>query len=249
MAANMSLIPKKTGSHHYVATNFSLDVSSNSTKEAHALVKWKASLQVHSRSLLHSWSLSSVNATKISLCTWSGIHCNHARRAVGINLTSISLNGTLLEFSFSSFPHLAYLDLYNNELFVLHISRNRLNGSTPHEMGQLTFLNHLTLDSIFLDDLIPRSLGNLTNVVFLYLYNNSFSGSIPKEIGNLKSLFDLELSINQLSGAILLGKNQAPRSRSATTTPVRSRSVTTTLVRSRTVTNDLPGYDSGSICT
>ncbi|KAK9183298.1 hypothetical protein WN944_026449 [Citrus x changshan-huyou] len=37
----------------------------------------------------------------------------------------------------------------------------------------------------------------------------------------------------------------APRSRSATTTPVRSRSVTTTLVRSRTVTNDLPDYDSG----
>ncbi|KAK9214447.1 hypothetical protein WN944_006439 [Citrus x changshan-huyou] len=52
----------------------------------------------------------------------------------------------------------------------------------------------------------------------------------------------------------LLGKNQDPRSRSATTTlvrsrsatttPVRSRSVTTTLVRSRTVTNDLPGYNS-----
>ncbi|KAK9224560.1 hypothetical protein WN943_009595 [Citrus x changshan-huyou] len=46
---------------------------------------------------------------------------------------------------------------------------------------------------------------------------------------------------------ILAYKNSitAPRSRSATTTPVRSRSVTTTLVRSRTVTNDLPGYDSG----
>ncbi|KAK9211716.1 hypothetical protein WN943_001093 [Citrus x changshan-huyou] len=43
--------------------------------------------------------------------------------------------------------------------------------------------------------------------------------------------------------------NKAPRSRSATTTPSGSRSVTTTLVRSRTVTNDLPGYDSGSICT
>ncbi|KAK9204737.1 hypothetical protein WN943_015001 [Citrus x changshan-huyou] len=38
----------------------------------------------------------------------------------------------------------------------------------------------------------------------------------------------------------------APRSRSATTTPVRSRSVTTTLVRSRTVSNDLPGYDSAA---
>ncbi|KAH9678693.1 polycomb group protein EMBRYONIC FLOWER 2 [Citrus sinensis] len=46
--------------------------------------------------------------------------------------------------------------------------------------------------------------------------------------------------------SLLVGMGiSAPRSRSATTTPVRSRSVTTTLVRSRTVTNDLPGYDSG----
>ncbi|KAH9803161.1 hypothetical protein KPL71_001659 [Citrus sinensis] len=44
-------------------------------------------------------------------------------------------------------------------------------------------------------------------------------------------------------------KSSDDPSRSATTTHVRSRSVTTTLVRSRTVTNDLPGYDSGSICT
>ncbi|KAK9177397.1 hypothetical protein WN944_029419 [Citrus x changshan-huyou] len=49
-------------------------------------------------------------------------------------------------------------------------------------------------------------------------------------------------------GDAIVGYN-APRSRSATTTPVRSRSVTTTLVRSRTVSNDLPGYDLGSICT
>ncbi|GAY51270.1 hypothetical protein CUMW_132910, partial [Citrus unshiu] len=155
---------------------FSLDVSSNSIEEGHALVKWKASLKVHSRSLLHSWFLSSVNVTKISPCAWSGIHCNHAGRVVGINLTSMSLNGTLLEFPFSSFPHLAYLVLYNNELFyiilpqitnklsgqipseigllthltVLHISRNQLNGSIPQEVGQLTFLNHLILDLIFL---------------------------------------------------------------------------------------------------
>ena len=103
----------------FLVLDFSLDVSSNSIEEGHALVKWKASLKVHSRSLLHSWFLSSVNVTKISPCAWSGIHCNHAGRVVGINLTSMSLNGTLLEFPFSSFPHLAYLVLYNNELFYI----------------------------------------------------------------------------------------------------------------------------------
>ena len=101
----------------FLVLDFSLDVSSNSTEEDHALVKWKASLEVHSRFLLHSLFLSYVNVTKISPCAWSAIHCNHAGRVVGINLTSMSLNDTLLEFSFSSFPHLTYLVLYNNELF------------------------------------------------------------------------------------------------------------------------------------
>ncbi|KAH9679593.1 hypothetical protein KPL71_026196 [Citrus sinensis] len=54
-----------------------------------------------------------------------------------------------------------------------------------------------------------------------------------------------------LNGSVVLPDviTNAPRSRSATTTPVRSRSVTTTLVRSRTVTNDLPGYDSEVVTT
>ncbi|ESR64576.1 hypothetical protein CICLE_v10007491mg [Citrus x clementina] len=199
----------------FLVLDFSLAVSSNSTEEAHALVKWKASLEVHSRSLLHSWSLSSVNATKISPCA------------------CISLNGTLLEFSFSSFPHLVYLDLYNNELFgiippqisnlsnleyldfsanklfgqipsgigllthltVLHISRNWLSGSIPHEVGQLTVLNQLALDSNFLN-------GNLKSLFDLELCINQLSGAIPLSIGNLTNLRFLFLYHNELSGII-----------------------------------------------
>lgn len=78
----------------FLVLDFSLAIPSKSAEEALALVKWKASLEVHGHSLLHSWSLSSVNATKISPCAWLGIHCNHARRVIGINPTSISLNNT-----------------------------------------------------------------------------------------------------------------------------------------------------------
>ncbi|KAH9726184.1 hypothetical protein KPL70_008163 [Citrus sinensis] len=72
----------------------------------------------------------------------------------------------------------------------------------------------------------------------------------------LQQLFVWEVKCNYAEGKQNTGLDesfeawsQAPRSRSATTTPVRSRSVATTLARSRTVTNDLPGYDSGSIYT
>ena len=162
----------------FLVLDFSLDVSSNSTEEALALVKRKASLEVHSRSLLHSWSLSSVNATKISTCTWSGIHCNHVGRVVGINLTSISLNGTLLEFSFSSFPQLVYLDLYNNELF----------GIIPPQISNLSILEYLDFSAIKLFDQIPSEIGLLSHLMVLHISRNRLNGSIPHEVGQLTFL-------------------------------------------------------------
>ncbi|KAH9738761.1 peptidyl-prolyl cis-trans isomerase FKBP65 [Citrus sinensis] len=68
-------------------------------------------------------------------------------------------------------------------------------------------------------------------------------GSLVKDLKMEQFLRQRELMRNRLSLQLL----KAPRSRSATTTPVRSRSVTTTLVRSRTVSNDLPGYDSENV--
>ncbi|KAK9183082.1 hypothetical protein WN944_026231 [Citrus x changshan-huyou] len=84
-----------------------------------------------------------------------------------------------------------------------------------------------------------------------YRSNAALSSVVIWDTGEEYSSF---LKFSTQLALILLKRGQydaveAPRSRSVTTTPVRSRSVTTTLVRSRTVTNDLPGYDSGSICT
>ncbi|KAH9783407.1 MDIS1-interacting receptor like kinase 2 [Citrus sinensis] len=190
-----------------VGAYFSLPVSSDSTEEARALLKWKTSLQIHSRSLLPSWTLSPVNATKKNLCAWSGIYCNHDERVVGINLTTTSLNGTLDEFSFSSFPDLLFLNLFNNELFgiippqisqlfklqYLDLSANKLSGKIPPEIDMS--MNHLS-------GAIPSSIGNVSNLRSLFLYSNELSGSIPKEIGNLRSLSNLDLSINRLNGVI-----------------------------------------------
>ncbi|KAH9783406.1 MDIS1-interacting receptor like kinase 2 [Citrus sinensis] len=199
-----------------VGAYFSLPVSSDSTEEARALLKWKTSLQIHSRSLLPSWTLSPVNATKKNLCAWSGIYCNHDERVVGINLTTTSLNGTLDEFSFSSFPDLLFLNLFNNELFgiippqisqlfklqYLDLSANKLSGKIPPEIGKLKCLSNLDMSMNHLSGAIPSSIGNVSNLRSLFLYSNELSGSIPKEIGNLRSLSNLDLSINRLNGVI-----------------------------------------------
>ncbi|KDO35817.1 hypothetical protein CISIN_1g035658mg, partial [Citrus sinensis] len=199
----------------FCVLNFPLIVSSYSMEETRALLRWKTSLQNHNNgSPLSSWTLN--NVTKIGSCAWVGIHCNYGERVNSMNLTSIGLKGTLHDFSFSSFPHLAYLDLQRNQLFgnippqignisklkYLGLSSNLFSGAIPPQIGHLSYLKTLHLFENQLSGSIPHSLGNLTNLVTLYIYNNSLSGSIPSELGNLKSLSNLALSSNKLSGSI-----------------------------------------------
>ncbi|KAK2659955.1 hypothetical protein Ddye_006488 [Dipteronia dyeriana] len=181
-----------------VILHFSHIVASDSTGEAQALLKWKAILQNHNTSLLPSWTLYLVNSTnnsahhkaKTSLCTWSGISCNHAGTVIGINLTSLSLKGRLDEFPFSLFPMLSYLDLSKNELF----------GTIPPQISNLSKLNYLDLSTNKLFRNIPPEIGHLINLEVLFLYANEFTGLIPEEICQLHSLSVLNLRENQLSG-------------------------------------------------
>ena len=84
----------------------------------------------------------------------------------------------------------------------LNLSVNRLRGSIPSELGDLTYLGELYLHSNNLGGTIPPELGNLTKLTVLRLYNNGLSGSIPPEFGNLVNLVSLELESNKLSGTI-----------------------------------------------
>ena len=52
---------------------------------------------------------------------------------------------------------------------------------------------------------IPAELGNLSKLEWLYINNNELSGSIPTELGNLTELDTLFLSGNQLTGCIPAG--------------------------------------------
>ncbi|XP_031283019.1 probable leucine-rich repeat receptor-like protein kinase At1g35710 [Pistacia vera] len=167
-----------------------LHVASDSREEAHALIIWKASLENWKRSLLPSWTLSPANATEISPCSWSGIHEGNIK---SIQLINPSLEGKLHSFLFSSFPHLAYLDLSSNHLF----------GTIPPQIGNLSKLQYLHLSNNQFSGKIPPEIGLLLHLDVFHLAENQLNGSIPEEVGNLKFLSHLWLSKNQLTGIIL----------------------------------------------
>ena len=87
----------------------------------------------------------------------------------------------------------------------LDLFNNRLSGSIPSSLGNLTNLQELWLFDNELSGSIPSSLGNLTNLQGLWLFDNELSGSIPSSLGNLTNLQGLGLRNNQLSGCIPAG--------------------------------------------
>ena len=91
-------------------------------------------------------------------------------------------------------------DLSN--LTYLVFQGNLLSGTIPVELGNLDGLIVLELNDNFLSGPIPPELGELTNLEILNLHNNQLSGSIPVELGNLTNMRDLYLHENSLVGTI-----------------------------------------------
>ncbi|XP_044476554.1 MDIS1-interacting receptor like kinase 2-like [Mangifera indica] len=178
----------------FVVPQFSHNVASDSTEEAEALLKWKASLPNQNNSLLSSWTLSPANATNNSTqCAyWSGISCNQDGRISKFNLSLSGLKGTLDEFPFLSFPFLEFIDFGANDLF----------GVIPAQIYNISKLKYLDLSVNLFHGKIPKEIGLLRNLETLHLNNNKLNGSIPQELGQLTSLDDLILSSNYLDGSI-----------------------------------------------
>ena len=63
---------------------------------------------------------------------------------------------------------------------------NRLVGTLPPELGNLSRLEYLSIYSNdYLTGSIPSELGNLSNLYYLRLYDNRLTGSIPASLGSL----------------------------------------------------------------
>ncbi|MBD2769223.1 hypothetical protein IC235_15130 [Hymenobacter sp. BT664] len=85
----------------------------------------------------------------------------------------------------------------------ISFSNNRLNGSLPAALINLTYLNSLSISlNPNLTGPIPAEIGGLPNLSQLILNNNRLTGPIPRTIGLLQNLTYLQLSANQLTGSI-----------------------------------------------
>ncbi len=90
----------------------------------------------------------------------------------------------------------------NGRVTGLSLGYNRLTGTIPSELGNLSNLTKLSLTNNQLTGAIPTELGDLASLTQLELAYNRLADAIPPEMGNLSSLTGLFLSANQLVGAI-----------------------------------------------
>ncbi len=90
----------------------------------------------------------------------------------------------------------------NGRVTSLHLDKNKLSGTIPPELGQLTTLTDLVLSRNGLSGGIPPELGQLTNLESLDLSVSSLNGPIPPELGQLTRLKQLRLWISGLTGEI-----------------------------------------------
>lgn len=88
------------------------------------------------------------------------------------------------------------------QVIGLQLGYNRLSGSIPAELGQLSELRILDLNGNDLSGSIPPELGDFAFLEELSLFSNGLRGSIPAELGELSALRVLELGRNLLSGSI-----------------------------------------------
>ena len=84
----------------------------------------------------------------------------------------------------------------------LRLVSNRLAGTIPPELGDLTNLRNLDLEGNNLTGTIPPELGDLASLMTLALGHNDLTGTIPPELGGLDSLTSLALGSNRLTGVI-----------------------------------------------
>jgi len=90
-----------------------------------------------------------------------------------------------------------------SELKILALGGNEIGGTIPTEIGQLTKLTNLGLGGNNLTGGIPTQIGDLLNLEQLWLADNhNLGGSIPSELGQLTKLTHLILNNSNITGSL-----------------------------------------------
>ncbi|RDX78021.1 Phytosulfokine receptor 2, partial [Mucuna pruriens] len=138
-------------------------------------------------SIITSWS------DDVVCCKWHGVVCNDvvdgasSSRVSKLILPGIGLNGTISS-------SLAYLD----ELKVLDLSFNRLQGGLPSEFSNLKQLEVLDLSHNMLSGPVGGALSGLQSIQMLNISSNLFVGDLFS-FGEFQHLLALNISNNSFT--------------------------------------------------
>ncbi|KAK3429890.1 hypothetical protein EUGRSUZ_E01380 [Eucalyptus grandis] len=132
-----------------------------------------------------------------------------------LKLRSCHLHG---EFPVSIFqlPNLEALDVgdnyylsgvipdlhWGNPFESLTLFATNFSGEIPISIGNLIFLNELSISLCNFSGSLPTSMGNLSQLAYLDLVSNNFHGQIPAFFANLTQLSTLSLGCNNFHGQI-----------------------------------------------
>ena len=103
-------------------------------------------------------------------------------------------NGTASEYNFCDWDNTDCNG--RTDITALSPLGSQLSGSLTPEIGLLTSLTTLGLESKTFTATLPTEVGLLTSLNYLDLSDNTFTGKFPTDIGLLTSLTDLFLDIN-----------------------------------------------------
>ncbi|XP_010247771.1 PREDICTED: probable leucine-rich repeat receptor-like serine/threonine-protein kinase At3g14840 [Nelumbo nucifera] len=149
----------------------------------------------------------------------NAVTCNCSSDNTVCHVTSILLKSQglpgVLPPELVKLPYLREIDFTRNylngtippewgstKLEIISLQANRLSGSIPKELGNITTLQQLVLDHNYFSGVLPPELGNLVNLQRLLLSSNNLTGQLPDRLSNLVSLKDFRVSDNKFSGKI-----------------------------------------------
>ncbi|CAN6715598.1 unnamed protein product [Malus baccata var. baccata] len=90
----------------------------------------------------------------------------------------------------------------NKRVMILNLEAQKLVGSVPPSVGNLTYLTGINLIDNNFHGEIPQEIGRLLGLQYLNLSSNSFGGKIPTNISHCTQLRMLDVGANKLTGSI-----------------------------------------------
>ncbi|PSS02999.1 Receptor-like protein kinase [Actinidia chinensis var. chinensis] len=111
---------------------------------------------------------------------------------LGLGMNNLTSKSSVLESSLMNCK----------QLRKLWIGGNPLNVILPDTIGNLSYLESLSMENCEFMGNIPRAIGNLSNLIAVDLQDNDLDGVIPPTIGQLEKLQILALGSNKLQGSI-----------------------------------------------